>query len=146
MSIPWKELYAIAVAAATWGHQWAAKRVRFHSDSETAVLAVRAGTSSAPAMMTLIRALFFTAAQHGFALGIVHIAGTNNTVADVLSRLQLAVSRSCAPVPTFRQQHCGRLKSETVPACPDAVPRQRLQSGLSQPLGCRLPVRTSMSA
>ena len=35
--------------------------------------------------MSLVRALFFTAATHNFHLCIVHIPGTNNCIADHLS-------------------------------------------------------------
>ena len=39
--------------------------------------------------MALIRHLYWIAAKHSFNLKIRHIAGTSNSIADALSRLQM---------------------------------------------------------
>ena len=43
--IQWKELYAIVVTAATWGHRWSSKRILFHCDNLTIVNSWSKGSS-----------------------------------------------------------------------------------------------------
>ena len=96
-STHWLELYALAVAAATWGSEWRGKKIEFHCDSQGAVDVMRSGTSRSEPLMDLIRSLFFIAAQHGFVFRVSHIAGTDNSIADALSRLQLARFKTLCP-------------------------------------------------
>jgi hypothetical protein len=85
-SMPWKELYAIAVAAQTFGPCLASKRVQFHSDCMSAVLAWQKGSSRDNSMCELIRTLLFTASLFSFDIQIIHIPGVENIHADILSR------------------------------------------------------------
>ena len=43
--IEWKELYAIVMAAETWGHQWSGKRLLFHCDNHAIVQIWQSGLS-----------------------------------------------------------------------------------------------------
>lgn len=86
-SMPWKELYAIVVAACTWGSLWQRRRVVFYSDCMPVVLATRKGASRGRRMMQLLRALHFSAARHSFVYCVRHLAGVDNTIADDLSRV-----------------------------------------------------------
>jgi len=86
-SMPWKELYAIVAAAATWGHQWARKKVIFWTDCQPVVQALQKGASRTRRMMQLIRILHHHAATHSFVYTVKHIAGVHNTTADELSRV-----------------------------------------------------------
>jgi hypothetical protein len=88
--MPWKELYAVACAATTWGHLWKAKRIIIRSDSATAVAAWKKGSSIDNDLSELIRTLLFLASIHSFELKLVHIAGIDNCYADLLSRGQVA--------------------------------------------------------
>ena len=45
LSIAYKELFPIFLAASLWGHQWSAKRVEFCSDNTAVVEVLRSGTS-----------------------------------------------------------------------------------------------------
>ena len=63
-----------------------------------AVECVRTGTSKAPAVMQLLRELFFGCAKWNFTLSAAHIAGSINTIADTLSRFQMQVFRQKAPM------------------------------------------------
>ena len=47
----------------------------------------------APVLMRLVRLLSFTAASHNFTVTLEHIRGTDNSIADALSRFQ--VHRVC---------------------------------------------------
>lgn len=95
--IQWKELFAILIAANAWGSQWSGKRLLVHCDNHAVVDIWRSGTCKQAALMQLVRSLFFTAANCNFTLLIQHIEGTNNAIADALSRFQLHRFRLLAP-------------------------------------------------
>jgi len=85
-SIPFKELFALVAAVATWGHRWRGKKIRVHCDSETVVNVLNRKRAKTPAMAALLRILYLLCAQHDCWIGAVHIAGVKNEVADALSR------------------------------------------------------------
>lgn len=105
-SMPFKELYALTLAANTWGSQWTGRKILFHCDSMTAVLAWRKGDSPDPHISELIRTLLFIAATHDFNMNVVHVPGLMNTYADMLSRGQ---------VPDFLSSHAAPDRSPTIP-------------------------------
>ena len=67
-SMPFKELYALTSAAATWGSQWSGRKILFHCDCLPIVDAWRRGDSKQPHISNLIRTLLFIAATHDFNL------------------------------------------------------------------------------
>ena len=89
ISMPWLELRAIVIAAATWGKSWAGQRVLIRSDCEPAIEAWRSETSADKGMADLIRSLLYLTATLDFHLSIEHVAGVNNPLADMLSRGQV---------------------------------------------------------
>ena len=91
-SMPWKELYAIVAAAATWGSKWARRRVLFFTDCMPVVHALAKGASRTRRIMQLIRLLHHYAATHHFVYRVQHIPGVENDIADELSRVH-AVSQ-----------------------------------------------------
>ena len=95
--IQWKELAAVVIAASTWGAQWKTRRLLVHCDNHAVVDIWRKGTSKHAALMQLVRKLFFIAATHNFTLLLQHIQGTDNGIADALSRSQFSRFRSLAP-------------------------------------------------
>ena len=86
-SINWRELYVVVLAAATWGHMWAGKRILLFCDNQCVVHVLRTGTSKSPALMELVRTLFYLSATFQFELSATWIDTKVNTVADSLSRL-----------------------------------------------------------
>lgn len=86
-SMPWKELYAIVVAACTWGHLWSRRRVTFYSDCMPVVQATTKGASRRRRMMQLLRVLHHVAARHSFIYRVIHVPGVDNPIADNLSRV-----------------------------------------------------------
>ena len=88
-SMPFKELYALTKAAATWGSQWSGRKILFHTDCQPNVDAWRKGDSRKTQISHLIRTLLFIAATHHFNMNLVHISGVNNVCADLLSRGQV---------------------------------------------------------
>ena len=105
-SMPFKELYALAKAAVTWGPQWKGRKILFHCDCQPNVDAWRRGDSSKPAISNLIRTLLFIAATHEFNMNIIHIPGVKNVYADMLSRGQ---------VQRFLDSHAQHDPSPTIP-------------------------------
>jgi hypothetical protein len=92
-SMPYLELLALVMAAATWGSDWKGMRIVFYNDCAPVVAAVNKGTSKSPLLMGLIRSLHFIAARHQFECKLVHIAGVTNVNADLLSRGQVDAFR-----------------------------------------------------
>lgn len=97
LSITFKELYPIVVAAILWGHAWQRKRIIFHSDNQATCDILNKGRSNCPFIMKLMRRLVITATISNFAFSGTHIPGHLNTIADSLSRLQIKKFRRLAP-------------------------------------------------
>jgi hypothetical protein len=97
MSIAWRELYAIVKAVATWCHHLKGKMVLFHCDNEAVCHIIQSGTSSDPAIMSLVRALFFMSAGHDFVCSAIHVRGCHNEAADALSRCMIQRFRQLIP-------------------------------------------------
>ena len=55
LSIAYKELFPIVVAAYLWGPGWASRRVEFLCDNESVVDVLSSGTSRDPDLMVLLR-------------------------------------------------------------------------------------------
>ena len=96
-SINWRELYAIVVAAATFGMHWQGKRINFHCDNMSVVHILSSGTSKIPAMMCLVRKLFFVAARYQFEFRSTWISTKVNLTADSLSRYDWGMFHKVAP-------------------------------------------------
>ena len=97
LSITWRELYAILVVCATWGHLWVHKRILFHCDNAAVVAIWQRGSCKCPHLMSLVRHLFFLAAMGIYHVGIAHIPGVDNCIADHLSRFSMQTLRHAAP-------------------------------------------------
>jgi hypothetical protein len=106
-SMPWKELFAIVAAAATWGSGWERQKIVFFTDCMPVVQALKKGSSRTRRIMQLIRILHYYAARYHFVYRVEHIAGARNTIADELSRvhdvtqLSMGCRRSIDPSPVI---------------------------------------------
>lgn len=97
LSINWRELFAIVVTAATFGHLWRGKKLMFHCDNMCTVEVVRSGSCRNEQIMDLIRKLFFICAKYNFELSTCYVNTHANDIADALSRLQFDRFRRLAP-------------------------------------------------
>ncbi|XP_070569467.1 uncharacterized protein [Ptychodera flava] len=95
-SIAWKEMYPILVACSIWGHSWHGRRILFHCDNQTVVHIWKKGSARCPKIMHLVRGIFYQAAKGNFHVLIAHINGTDNSIADSLSRSQMPRFRTLA--------------------------------------------------
>ena len=84
--ISWMELLPIVLASAVWGPEWRGQRIMVHCDNTGAETVANSGYSRAPQIMHLLWCLFFIRARFEFSLQAVHIEGTDNTLADAISR------------------------------------------------------------
>lgn len=95
--IQWKELYAILIAAITWGHKWSGLKIRFNCDNSAIVQSWAKGSSRNRDVMSLLRRLFLVAARGQFTISMAHIPGCRNVLADALSRNLLPLFHSLSP-------------------------------------------------
>ena len=96
-SMPWKECYAVARAVATFAPRAQGQRIILHSDCMPVVSAWIKGDSPKPAIAGLIRTILFMCACNDVELRIQFIRGTDNTLADALSRDQITLFKTCLP-------------------------------------------------
>ena len=97
LSIAYKELFPVVVAAHLWGPSWASRRVEFLCDNEAVVSVLKSGTSRDPHLMALLRYLSLLAVRHSFSFTSSSVQGRNNSIADSLSRFQFQRFRHLAP-------------------------------------------------
>ena len=95
--ITYKELYPIALACSTWGHEWSSLRVEFHSDNQAVVSSLHKGSCRCSNVMSLLRRLFLVCALQNFNVSASHVKGVSNGIADSLSRQDFGRFRTLAP-------------------------------------------------
>ena len=97
LSIAYKELFPIVMAAYLWGPQWSSRWVEFLCDNESVVAVLSSGTSRDPKLTVLMRFLALLAVNHSFSFKASSVRGRANLVADALSRFQFQRFRHLAP-------------------------------------------------
>lgn len=97
LSIAYKELFPVVIAAQVWGHCWRRQRILFRVDNQSVVAILNSRTSRDPQIMSLLRNLLFSAAHFSFTFSAEHVAGVRNGIADALSRFNMQAFRSMAP-------------------------------------------------
>ena len=97
LSIAYKELFPIVVAANLWGPQWVSWRVEFLCDNESVVAVLKSGTSWDKSLMVLLRYLTMLAIRHSFSFTASSIQGKANPVANALSQFQFQQFRRLEP-------------------------------------------------
>ena len=96
-SIALKELLPIVIACAVWGRLWKDSAVVVHCDNMGVVAIVNSGYSRVAPIMHLLRCLFFIRAHFRLNLWAVHVPGTENGLADAISRNHLPLFFSQVP-------------------------------------------------
>jgi hypothetical protein len=89
-NIATKELVPIIIAVALWGKACVGLVVRCRCDNEAVVAVLNKRTSRDHDLMHLLRCLTFFEAQFSFRMTATHIAGSQNMLADDLSRDNLS--------------------------------------------------------
>ena len=88
LSIAYKELFPIILAASLWGHKWSAERVEFCSDNTAVVKVLRSSASRDSNLMATLRHLSLLAARHSFVFTARRVPGKSNAIADAISRFE----------------------------------------------------------
>ncbi len=83
LSIAFKELVPVVLAAVTWGRQWKGMVVLCQSDNEATVAVLNTCTSRDAQIMHLLRCLFFFEAAWEFSISAAYLPGQYN---DDISR------------------------------------------------------------
>lgn len=91
------EFLALFKAIATWGDQWKGMRIVFHCDNEACVEVINNQRYRADSLGDMLRSSYMIAAHHQFEFRAAHIPGMSNTLADLLSRDQVAAFRISHP-------------------------------------------------
>lgn len=91
------ELYPLVVVAFLWGKEWAASSILVHCDNDATVHCINKGRSHSPALMPLLRRLTWISACDQFIITAKHIPGSENQIADSLSRFLFQKFRMLAP-------------------------------------------------
>ena len=92
-----KEMYPVVLAAFIWGQWWSGQHVLFQVDNNTVAAAVRSGSCRERRVMQLLRVLHFVAAKYQFTFTAEHILGSDNPVADAISRDSVPKAFSLSP-------------------------------------------------
>jgi hypothetical protein len=97
--IQWGELYAVVMAAATFGHRWNNMRIRINIDNEAVSTWINGGTCRASAShLHLLRLLALLSAKHSFLLNGLWLSSSANAIADALSRFNMQDFFKLAPL------------------------------------------------
>ena len=96
-----KETLAIVFAAMAWGPKWANHHVVVYSDNKTVVSNINKGRAKSQdqELMYYIRLLFWISAVYNFRVSAQYVVGTENRLADAVSRLH-----EPGMIPTFIQE------------------------------------------
>ena len=84
--ITYTELLALLVGAFLWDHLWHGTHVRWHTDCRAHVTGLWKLRTSAPELLPLHDMLDLRSARNGYCYAPEHLPGTENTLADDLSR------------------------------------------------------------
>ena len=137
-SIARKELISVVMACMLWGNKWRRKVVRVYCDNEAAVEVLQKGYARDGYLMHLLRCVYIIA-LYEMSLKAIHIPGTSNTVADVISMVafQSQVPHVAAIAPTeippaaisLLIQHCPDQTSVAWSQLRTICSRNRIQPG-----------------
>ena len=97
INIAAKELLPIVLACAIWGRQWHHQNVLVRCDNMAVVTVWAAQSSKHQLIMHLLCCLHFICAYFELDLHIEHIKGSDNIIADAISRNNLQVLHREAP-------------------------------------------------
>ena len=131
LSIAYKELFPIVVAAFLWGPQWVSRQVKFLCDNESVVAVLKSGTSRDKSLMVLLRYLTMLAIRHSFSFTASSVPGKDNPVADALSQFQFQQFKRLVPhadatpspfLPPFWQRFRCLDSEVSVPSYPRSCP------------------------
>ena len=121
LSIAYKELFPVIIAAMLWGHTWATKRVEFYSVNISVVSVLGSSTLKDPNMMVLLRYLSPVAACNSFAFPASYTPRWDNAIVDALTCFDFQCFHHLAP-------HAAHIATPILPSLSAQLPVIRLES------------------
>ena len=91
------EFYPIVLSLMSWGDHIRDRCIIFFTDNEALVHVINKSTCRETYLMILVRKLELVCLRHNILFKAKHISGFKNTLADALSRLQIARFKKLAP-------------------------------------------------
>ena len=91
------EFVPVLLAMFIWGESFENKKLKFRIDNNALVVIVNKRTSKSKKVMKLMRPFVFITMKHNIQFRAVYIKSTRNSIADSLSRFQMARFRTLAP-------------------------------------------------
>ena len=85
------EMINVMVALKLWGQAWANKNIKINCDNQAVVEVLTTGRARDEVLATCARNILLLTAMYNLQIIVSHIAGTKNTVADLLSRWKNSV-------------------------------------------------------
>ena len=85
------------MAIHTWGVSWQHQKILFNCDNLTVVDIWAKGSTKSPEVMALVWLIYFYAACYNINVSVQQISGTENKIAEAISRLQDIRFRELAP-------------------------------------------------
>ena len=80
------EMLNILVALRVWSHQWTATKILLKCDNQAVVSVLNSGKTQDLTLGAMARNISMLLAIHDIELQVIHILGSDNKVADLLSR------------------------------------------------------------
>ena len=80
------EMLNILVAVKIWSSNWQHEHILVHCDNLAVVTILTTGKTKEQTLATIARNIWLQCATHDIQLTVTHVAGTKNTLADLLSR------------------------------------------------------------
>lgn len=96
-NITFLELYPIVLAVNIWGSLWRNHSILFFTDNEALVAIINKQTSKDKHIMRLFRPFILACLHFNILFQAKHIKGTQNTLADSLSRLEVDKFKKLSP-------------------------------------------------
>ena len=81
------ELQTVLVAAKRWCKLWKGCHIQVKSDNVATIAAINNTTSRSPALLKIVKELFWLSVEFNFRLSVKYLPGVDNVLSDKLSRL-----------------------------------------------------------
>ena len=96
-SIQYAEMFAIAASVALYAPYITGHALIVYTDNLADVHIINRQATKAPALLPLLRSIYATCANYNISIHAIHIPGTENVLADFLSRPSLHAHKTQVP-------------------------------------------------
>ena len=97
MNIAWRELMAIVMCMAVFGHRMKSQCLKMYTDNQAILHCINTGSSKDDCIMSLIRALYWYTTLYSITYKAYYVASADNGPSDSLSRLDMDRFRKLCP-------------------------------------------------